>query len=352
MRVKKILAMILAGALCVSAFTGCGINKNATAATMKDRTVTLGMANFYCRYQQASVEDYYKSMLGGGDDFWSTDLFGYGTTMEEDMKDSAMEALHEMYTLQAHMDEYNVALTDEEKASITEAAKKFMEANSKDAINEMGASQEIVEELLTLFTIKDKMQTAIEAGADTNVSDAEANMRAYSMVTISTGDYQDESGNTVEYTDEEKTKLKETAEKMEEELKEEDATLDSVAKAHDYEVTTGTYASDDENLDEDVKKALDALKEGETSALVETADALYFVRIDKETDEEATESNRQSIIETRKSDLYTEVLEGWQEKDEWEVDEKAMAKISFKNSLTQQDPNASTETEEVQSTES
>ena len=71
---------------------------------------------------------------------------------------------------------------------------------------------------------------------------------------------------------------------------------------------------------------------------------IYFVRVDKETDEEATEQNRQSIIDTRKSDHYNEVLSGWQEDDGWEVDDKKLAMISFKNSLTGQDPNASTET--------
>ena len=61
MRAKKVLAMILAGAICASALTGCGINKGAAAATMKDQTITMGMANFCCRFQQANIEDYYKS---------------------------------------------------------------------------------------------------------------------------------------------------------------------------------------------------------------------------------------------------------------------------------------------------
>jgi foldase protein PrsA len=190
------------------------------------------------------------------------------------------------------------------------------------------------------------MTTAIQDEADTNVTDEEANMRAYSMVEVATDSYQDDNGDTVEYTDDEKASLKSDVETMVEELTAgEDATLETVAAAHGYEVTTETYASDDSTLDEEVKNALDALKEGETSGVVETDSALYVVRIDKDTDEEATESNRESIIETRKSDHYDEVLEGWQKDDGWKVNDKAVAKISFHNSLTQQDPNASTETE-------
>ena len=57
-----------------------------------------------------------------------------------------------------------------------------MEDNSKDAINALGATQEIVEEYLTLETIQSKMKAAIVAGADTNVTDEEAKTGAYSYV--------------------------------------------------------------------------------------------------------------------------------------------------------------------------
>jgi foldase protein PrsA len=351
MRAKKVLATILAGALCVSMFTGCGINKSAAAATMNDQTVTLGVANFYCRFEQASVEDYYKSLIGDSDNFWEQDLYGNGTTLESNMVDSAMESLHEMYTLQANMSEYDVELTDDEKSAITEAATTFMESNDEESLNEMGAEQDIVEEVLTLYTIRNKMQAAIEAEVDTNVTDEEANMRAYSMVTIDTDTYQNDDGESEEYTDEEKADLKDMAQEMVDAVEADDATLETVAEEYGYDVSTGTYDADDSTLDEDVKDALDALKEGETSGVVETDSALYIVRIDSDTDEEATESNRETIISTRKSDHYDEVLEGWQENDGWKLNDSAIAKISFHNSLTQTDPNASTETEATEGTE-
>lgn len=350
---KRITALLIAGTLCVTAFTGCGINKDAKAASMKNQTVTLGVANFMCRYQQAMLEDQYKMYLGS-DEIWSQTLGGEDT-MEDNVKDSAMEQLHELYTLQAHMDDYKVSLSDDEKQKIKDAAAEFIKVNSRDTLDEMGADQTIVEEVLTLFTIQGKMRAAIEAEADTTVSDEEANARGYSMVTISTVSHTDEEGNQTEYTEDEKASLKEDAKKMETELKAEGATLDSVAGAHSQEVTKGSYTADDTQLDEAVIKELDALKEGETSGLVETESALYFVRLDAETDKDATEQNRQSIINTRKTEKYQEVLEKWQKKDGWKVNEKAIAKITFRNSLTQQDPNASTEndadTQNAESTE-
>ena len=143
------------------------------------------------------------------------------------------------------------------------------------------------------------------------------------MMTISTTSHQDDSGNTVEYTDDEKKQLKETANKIEDAVKN-GKTLEDAAKDEDQQTTTGAYASDDSTLDTSVKKALDDLKEGETSDVIETDSALYIVRLDSETDKDATEK-------------------------------QTVAKISFKNSLTQQDPNASTETQtstETQNAES
>ena len=221
MKAKKVTAIILAGAICAAAFTGCGINTGAAAASMKNQTVTMGMANFTCRYQQANVEDYYKSMMGAksSSELWSKDLYGNGTTMEDTMKDSVMEQLHEMYTLQAHMKDYDVSVTKDEKAAIKKAAQQFISDNSSEALKEMTADEDTVEELLTLYTIRSKMQKAIEAEADTNVTDEEANERGYTMMTISTTSHQDDSGNTVEYTDDEKKQLKETTKKIEEAVK-------------------------------------------------------------------------------------------------------------------------------------
>ena len=287
-------------------------------------------------------------------ELWSKDLYGNGTTMEDTMKDSVMEQLHEMYTLQAHMKDYDVSVTKDEKAAIKKAAQQFISDNSSEALKEMTADEDTVEELLTLYTIRSKMQKAIEAEADTNVTDEEANERGYTMMTISTTSHQDDSGNTVEYTDDEKKQLKETANKIEDAVKN-GKTLEDAAKDEDQQTTTGAYASDDSTLDTSVKKALDDLKEGETSDVIETDSALYIVRLDSETDKDATEKNRQNIIDKRKSDHYNEVLEGWQKKDGWKVNKKNVAKISFKNSLTQQDPNASTETQtstETQNAES
>ena len=344
MNTKKLAALCLTGALAISAMTGCGINKNATAASFSDgTTVTMEVTNFVIRYQQVIADSFYRQIFG--DEVWTKDVSGNGSTMADTVKSSVMDSLHEMYTLKNHMADYNVSLTDEENTAIADAADAFLAGNDADTLDEIGATRDAVIEFLTLQTIKDKMTSAIYATADTNVSDEEANMRAYTMLTFSTAGSYDEDNNLVELTGEEKAAIETEAADVYAEITD-PADLETVAEAHDLTPTTGTYAADDTSLDEDVKTALDALAEGELSQLITTDSAIYIVRLDKETDEDATESNRESIIEERQTSLYDETLEGWQEDDGWKVSDKQIAKIQLKNTFSEPS------TEDTESTES
>lgn len=343
MNTKKLAALCLTGALTVSALTGCGINKNATAASFSDgTTVTMEVTNFVIRYQQVIADSFYRQIFG--DEVWTKDVSGNGSTMEDTVKSSVMDSLHEMYTLKNHMADYDVSLTDEENTAIADAADAFLAENDSDALDEIGATRDAVIEFLTLQTIKNKMTSAIYATADTDVSDEEANMRAYTMLKFSTEGTYDDDNNLVELTGEEKAAIETEASDVYAEITD-PADLETVAEAHDLTPTTGTYAADDTSLDEDVKTALDALAEGELSQLITTDSAIYIVRLDKETDEDATESNRESIIEERQTSLYDETLEGWQENDGWKVSDKQIAKIQLKNTFSEPS------TEDTESTE-
>lgn len=340
MSIKKIVALLLSGVLCLSAFTGCGANAEDTIATLEGENITFGVANFLMKYQKAAVDDMY-AIYGIT---WDTDLYGIGTTMEDDFKESGMQQLHDLYSLKNHMDDYGVELTAEDETAIEEAAAAFLAANSEDAIEEFGATQEIVEEVLTLYTIQAKMYDAIIAEADHEVSDEEANMRGYTLVTISIDGEYDESYNFVEYTDAEVAVLRETADQIKEQLL--GKTLEAAAEAYGYEAASSAYAKDDTSIDEELLAALNELNEGEVSGLIETESAIYIARIDADTDEEATESNRESIIAEREAVLYEETLTAWQEDDGWTVNESVLGKIDFHNLFTQiQESTEDTESE-------
>jgi foldase protein PrsA len=337
-------ALLLGGAITASLLAGCGgVDKTKTVATLDGEAVTLGMANFVARLQQASYDDFYVAYFG--EDVWST---SYGDeTMEELTKDDALDLVETMYVLQKHMDDYDVTISDEEETAIGDAAAAFIAANSEEALDALGADLDIVEEYLRLLTIKSKMYTAIIADADTEVSDEEANVSDFSYVRVSTTTYTDDDGNSATYTDEEQALLAKTMGIFATEAK--TSSLEEAAESNDYTVSSGTFSADNDTWDENLLAALQELEEGELTDVIETDDYYYVARLDAKTNEEETESNRESIISDRQSELYNEVLDGWKEEHEWVVNDKVWAKVTFDNLFTTVAP--STETEETEAEE-
>lgn len=333
MRLKRITALLLSMITAVSLLAGCGgVNKDKTVATLNGEPVKLGIANFVVRLQQANADDFYRQIFG--ENVWTSDMYGSGTTMEDSFKEDAIESIQEMYTLQLHMEDYGVSLSDEEKAAITKAAEEFMDANSKDAIDALGATQEIVEEYLTLATIQDKMYDEMIADADTEVSDEEAKTSGYSYVTFSDSSMTGVvSVETTEATEEDTSEaVKAKAQEFAEAVKADG--LEAAAEQYGYNINTATFKQDGEGTDEDLFAAIKDLKEGEIAGPVETENGYFVVRIDAEIDEEATEATRQSIISERQEALYDETLADWKEADVWKLNEKVWAAVSFDNLFT------------------
>lgn len=337
---KRLTALLLSGVLAVSMFAGCSseLDKTAVVAAFGDTEVSLGLANFAARLQQAQYDDFYVAYFGNA--VWSSDLYGNGQTMEANLKSGVMENLNAMYALKANMADYGVEITAEDTEAIHAAAEAFIKDNSPEAVEALGATVEIVEEYLELLTIQSRMYNEIIKDADTNVTDEEANMSGYSYIRVSNSTYTDEDGNSVNHTEETKKALKQKLNTLITDAKA--VGLDTAAEEYDYTVTKGTFNAESTGIAEEVLTALASLNEGEISDLIETDSQYYVVRFDAETDEEATESNRQSIISERQSALYTEVTEGYMETLNWTVKEKVWAKVSFDNLFTLVEPTTET----------
>ena len=100
-------------------------------------------------------------------------------------------------------------------------------------------------------------------------------------------------------------------------------------------------------MDKTRLEALNALKVGETSKVIETETALYIARIDEDVDAKATEENREAIIVERENALFEGKLTEWQKEDGWKVNDSVVEKIDFHNLLTQKVES----TEKTESTE-
>lgn len=269
---KRILAAGMCASMAMGLLTGCSSSNDEVVAKMGDTKLTLGEANFMLRYSQAQTQSYLGAMFGEGTNVFQQDLTGSGQAYGETVKESVLNDLKDMTILEQHMSDYNVELTDEDKAAIEEAAKQFIADNSKDVLKEMSATEETVSRILTLYTIQSKMETAIEADVDTEVSDEEAAQKTiqYAYFTI-----------------------------PETESETEDATEATSADESASETETGTEAVSETEIETEATSESETVAETETEATSETEAASEAAS--EETSEDTTESETEESAEKKET---------------------------------------------------
>ena len=269
---KRILAAGMCASMAMGLLTGCSSSNDEVVAKMGDAKLTLGEANFMLRYSQAQTQSYLGAMFGEGTNVFQQDLTGSGQAYGETVKESVLNDLKDMTILEQHMSDYNVELTDEDKAAIEEAAKQFIADNSKDVLKEMSATEETVSRILTLYTIQSKMETAIEADVDTEVSDEEAAQKTiqYAYFTI-----------------------------PETESETEDATEATSADESASETETGTEAVSETETETEATSESETVAETETEATSETEAASEAAS--EETSEDTTESETEESAEKKET---------------------------------------------------
>ena len=393
---KRILAAGMCASMAMGLLTGCSSSNDEVVAKMGDTKLTLGEANFMLRYSQAQTQSYLGAMFGEGTNVFQQDLTGSGQAYGETVKESVLNDLKDMTILEQHMSDYNVELTDEDKAAIEEAAKQFIADNSKDVLKEMSATKDTVSRILTLYTIQSKMETAIEADVDTEVSDEEAAQKtiqyAYFTIPETENETEDtteaasegESETTTEAASEDESETvteteatseteavsedasEETTEDTTESETEESAekketretvqgiidavqggeTLEDAVKAVDESksLTSYSYGADEETLNENLKNAADTLSDGEiASEPVEGENGFYVVQMVSTFDRDATDQKKEEIIKDRKKELYDNKIAEW-DTESFDINEKVWDKVTFEEIFTLKQEETESET--------
>lgn len=325
-KASMILAMVLTAACML---TGCAngskLDGTQTAATLDDAVyMELGEVSLMLRYEEAQMQTYYGSMFGTN--IYQQDM-GDGSLYGDVAKDTLMDTFEQMYVLEAEAANFGVALTEEEKAAITETAEAFMAANTDSAKKAMGVSQANVERVLTLMTLENKMYDVLTADVDTVVSDEEAAQKRISYVFVSTTASEEEDEET------KKEEAKTTAQAILEEAQT-SGDLAAAAEAQELSASEITYGADSTSLTEEVRSAADALAEGEFSDIVETETGYYVIQMISTFDEDATETKKESIVTERKNTLFDEEYAKLAEGHTFTVEEEVLEQLTFDRPYT------------------
>lgn len=364
----KVVCGVLTAAVALSGLSGCGdstvVDGTQTALVINDEKINLGKANFMLRYQQATMVNYYQTMSSMFGQQYSLSFDALADESDEDsptvgenLKEDALTSIEQAFLMRQHASEYDVSLTDDEVAGAQEAAAVFVEDNDAETLTRLGVTQEDIQDVIEVYAIQSKMYDPMIADVDTEVSDEEAQQSRISYVRVSTeGTETDENGDTVELTDEEKAEKKEIAQRfldalnasedpatadfsdlrtqindeLNEERKAEEAaqsdstadtseegtedTTDSTEDTDEVYLTASetTFGADDDSLDEALKDAAETLTDGQVyGEVIEGEDAYYVVRMDSVLDREATDEEKDTIVQQRQSDAYNDLLDRW-----------------------------------------
>lgn len=326
MKNTKILTRIMAASLSAALlFTGCGLTgSNKTFATLGEQKITMGFANFAAHYQQATYDQLYVDFVG--EDYWSQDLYGSGNNMETDIKAEIANSIRQMYILDAHKDEYGVSVSTDEQKEIDEAVAKFMAANSKKALDKIGATDEYVAEYLRLSLVSTKMDAAVKKTLDPGYTMDDAAQKGITYVAVSHNGSYDDEGNPIEYTEEEKAEVKTSVEELAKVNPEE---LEAKSEEKDYTVMPVTFGEDDTVVPDVVKEAVSNLEVGQMSAVLDDGERYYLVRYDSEYDEEATKEHLETMTLSAEDEAFNELLTQWDDESTWEINTKEWDKVRF-----------------------
>ena len=334
---KKITGALLAGALGAASLTGCSSPMDGTQPllTSGEDTVTVGTGNLMLRMNQATMLSYYSMMGGSTTGLWSQDS-GDGETYGDTTKASVLDELENMLVQKQHAADYDVTISEEEHSKIEEAAKAFMDANTEETIQSLSVSQSDVESLLELYTYQTKMYDPMVADVDTNVEDSEAAQSKITYCRIDISDAQNDDGTTTPLTDEEKQEKKEQAQAILDQLQASpdpaSADMDAIAKGvnEDLSAVDNTFGDDDTLLDDKLKEAAKTLQDGQVyGEVVEGENAYFVVRMDSVLDREATDQEKETIVNERQQDAYSDLLDQWKDEAGITVNDKEWEKVTL-----------------------
>ena len=402
-RLLKTICLSTAAVLAAGVVCGCAgkaPDANETAIVVNGEEFPFGEVNFYIRYQQAQTYYYMTNFGLSGQSFWDSDYTynvdengdvitdtdsssssssSSSSTSSESEKSEGKEVtstygeyskkvaigdFKEMAVIrQKAISDYNYEISEEQQTSIKEAAQKFMEANS-NASEIYGVTQEMIEDLLEMYTYKADLKALVTEDIDREVSDEEAAQSTVMYIRLATEERAQTSnsvsGSTNSSSSEEEIKtdeerLAEANEVLEQFKANPDITSDEAntmadAVDEDFFAMEYSYGKDDDILPSEVTEAAATLSDGEVyDGVIETDSFFYIVKLVSEFDEEATQTEKESIISERETQAYNDIIKQW-------VLESDISEKSCLNSITVTDKAvytaASTTTSDESSTSS
>ncbi len=320
--VKKAAAVIMVLTMVVGMMAGCSTSKDLKTQngdkvlfTYDGVDTTLKEAWIYAKMTKAQYDAYYGTYYG--DDFWSTpmgiDDDGETILFETYVKEQVIDQIKQIIVLNNKAEEYEVTLSDEEKEQCAEYAKKFAESEEGAAIlKECGASESDMASIYEKNAIASKVQQEAVKDVDTEVTDDEARKTTISRIVFSTTTTA-EDGGTEDMSETEKAEVLKKAQAALKKIQD-GASLADVAEEEEYSNTSETFSAGESEEGSVLEDKLADLNDGDLiPEVLECENGYVIAQLTAYTDKDATDSNKETIVEERQQNAFQTIYAEWTE---------------------------------------
>jgi foldase protein PrsA len=278
---KKIVGLFLTICFAASLLSGCRIGDTEIkleAGQLKNHKSVLKINNEKCDSKTAKLYlCNYRNLYGNA----------YGVDLREDedleayAKEVTIQELSYIICMDLLAKEQGMSLDNEELELVEAAAKEYYESLNDDERSFMGVSERDVQSAYEDYALAKKLYQTLTQGIDEEVSDDEARVIRVQQIHV-----KDEA----------------TAEEIEKKL----------AEGSDFAAVAGTYHTGgaiDLNVargdyPQVVENVAFNLDDGACSERIDTDDGYYFIKCISRYEEDLTEANKQTILQTRQKEQF------------------------------------------------
>lgn len=386
--VKGVISTLLAASMAASLLAGCGqkdSGDNNGQETTGESTSSTQVAEAGTALQKINPDDaaakigdkevpasevfyvYYimkQGMEASGVTDWGTELYS-GFSYADYLKQLVESQVITFEYLDSMVDKYKVSLTDEEEEGAESEIKTFLDSVSDEEKEAYGFNEDTIRQMYDKTYLTNKVYAAVEEEAKDGLTEDELKDCKYkkvqhiliSTMQETTADSEETKEGETADTEDEAAYKAEKKEKAEEVLKKAQSGEDFEKLAEEYTDDSGvTYylnekgqTPDGSQMVEPFYKAVNELKAGEISGLVETEYGYHIIKCINEDDKDAAESAKEQLVTSKIQEGYT----NWLAENEVEFTDlwknyvvvNPQVKEDSSESETKADPEAESETE-------
>lgn len=300
----RIARLLLGAVLLLTVLTGCGEGSPRVVFTTgfaEDELFRIGSVSctvpefmVYLTNTQNQYEQVY------GDRIWQVEY--EGETLEDNVKETVLAKIAQIKTMYLLARDRGVALDEEEKDRVGQAARTYFDSLSQQEAEILGVDCDLIEGLYREYAMAQKIYRQIVADINPEISDDEARTVTVEHILLRTYAV-DGAGNRVEYSPERKAQVYGKAQEILAQAREEGQDfLELAARFSEDEQVTYSFRKGE--MDPDFEEAACELGAGEISQVVETRSGYHIIKCITAFDREETDANKIRIVEERRNEAF------------------------------------------------